>query len=392
MENGNELIPSLEHPSAVPKVSVNIASSPRELDAYSDAWDDLLLLQPFPLPMSSSAWVKSYAEHLVTYGQEIHCVFAHAGNRLIGVLPVAVNKGHEAETRTLTVPNGNHFRSCDMTLAPDCASVAARALIGVLPKLCSGWHKMHIEHIPEQTFTKIAIESLHSVSCGINDSGRGAYVNTAGKYEEYINSLSHNFARNLRRVRGKLQKDYSVEFQFLKARPDSFDLLDDFLTLEKSGWKGLEGTAIKASPELHQFYRALAERLAARGWLEYHRLVADGRVVACHIAVRYKRTVILMKIAYDEQLSPYAPGNTLMHEILRRSFEDPEIDEVNCLTDMEWNANWKMSHHKYLDLVLFPHSPFSFLAGYCPQVMRQQLRTIEPIMSGYRWFRKHMHQ
>jgi hypothetical protein len=140
-----------------------------------------------------------------------------------------------------------------------------------------------------------------------------------------------------------------------------------FLALEASGWKGARGTALSADPALIVFYTTLTRRLAARGWLEWHSLVVDGQLIAGHLAVRFGRAMVVTKIAYDEGFARCAPGNLLFDALIERTFAEGELVEINCLTDMPWHRNWRMSQSHYIRLWLFPQRPIALAFGYLPR-------------------------
>jgi len=150
-------------------------------------------------------------------------------------------------------------------------------------------------------------------------------------------------------------REHAVAFEFVggeEAQNPAY--LTRFLRVESSGWKGEMGTAIARSPELVAFYETLTRRLAQRGWLEWQTMTLDGEAVACHLAVRLGGAVSLPKIGYDERFARFGPGNLLFKELLDRSFTDPATDEVNCLTDQPWHANWGMPQIGYGEVLVGP--------------------------------------
>ena len=92
-------------------------------------------------------------------------------------------------------------------------------------------------------------------------------------------------------------------------------------------------------------------------------MALDGEPVASHLAVRLGGAVALPKIGYDERFARFGPGNLLFKELLDRSFADPATDEVNCLTDQPWHANWGMPQIGYAEVLVGPRDPVSTTAG-----------------------------
>ena len=79
--------------------------------------------------------------------------------------------------------------------------------------------------------------------------------------------------------------------------------------------------------------------------------------------MRLGGAVALPKIGYDETYARYGPGNLLFRELLERSFDDPTVDEVNCLTDQPWHSNWGMPKIGYAEVMVGPRGPVATIAG-----------------------------
>jgi CelD/BcsL family acetyltransferase involved in cellulose biosynthesis len=193
---------------------------------------------------------------------------------------------------------------------------------------------------------------------------RGSLVPISGSLEAYEAGLPSNFRRNLRKAHNRTYREHRVETRFITGeKAGDARLLQQFLDLEGSGWKGQQGTSIRDDEALVRYYRALTGRLADRGWLEWHQLAFDGELVAAHLAVRFGGALVLPKIAYDERFSRISPGNTLFREVLSRAFGNDQIHEVNCLSDMPWHRNWAMPQTNYRDLLLTPRRPLCIAAS-----------------------------
>jgi len=169
------------------------------------------------------------------------------------------------------------------------------------------------------------------------DGDYGSFVRVASTFEDFQSRLSDNFLGNLRKARNKLAKLPGVQTEFLTGEHATAEHFGRFAEVEASGWKGRKGTALGASPALVAFYTALSSRLAQEGWLEWHFLNGDGKTLAGHLGLRFGRSMVLLKIGYDEAYAKCGPGNLLFDHTVRRVFEHGDIDEINCLTDMPWH-------------------------------------------------------
>ncbi|MDY0354948.1 MAG: GNAT family N-acetyltransferase [Sedimentisphaerales bacterium] len=198
-------------------------------------------------------------------------------------------------------------------------------------------------------------------------SRSGRYLRVDGDQDQYQASLSRNFRSNQRKAENKLRRLAGVEVAFVTAPDASSAQLAEFVPVEAAGWKGRDGTAIQKASELIAFYTTLTTRLAKAGWLEWHFLRAEGQVIAANLAVRFNRSIIVWKLGYDEGYRQCSPGGMLFQSLLDRAFADPDIDEVNLLTDASWYDNWRMDERTYYRIRFYRNRrPLSLFLGAVP--------------------------
>ncbi len=143
---------------------------------------------------------------------------------------------------------------------------------------------------------------------------------------------AHHF-REFRRLKRRFAEHGALEYRVART-PDEVRLgVEAFLTLEASGWKGRERSAMASDRYRAAFAREAVFRLAERDMCRVHSLLLDGRVVACLIVFVEAGTAYTWKTAYDESLSLYSPGTLLMIEVTANHLEDPNIDITDsCAT------------------------------------------------------------
>jgi CelD/BcsL family acetyltransferase involved in cellulose biosynthesis len=343
-------------------VDVRVVTSLDQLGEHADAWDRLATASADRLPMLSHAWVSSFLEHRTVDGSPWQCFLAYEDAELVGVLPLL--GGGAGVLPRMRGPADSHTASAYPLLAADAAPSTLVALVDAAsapsPRLRMRWYR--VRETSPVLASLPAVERRRRVLSPL--SSRGSLVPTAGSGQDFETTLGSNFRRNLRKAAKRVAREHTVTFDFVggeQAQDPTY--LTRFLHVESSGWKGETGSAIARSPELIALYRTLTRRLAHRGWLEWHTMALDGEPVACHLAVRLGGAVALPKIGYDERFARFGPGNLLFKQLLDRSFADPATDEVNCLTDQPWHANWGMPQVNYAEVLVGPRDPVSTAAG-----------------------------
>jgi len=160
-------------------------------------------------------------------------------------------------------------------------------------------------------------------------------------YEVTLKRFSTNFRGNLRKVRNKLEELPNVRYEWHRDPEGLRQAFPEFLQVEASGWKWLEGSSILQIPEARKFYENLIENFGPHGQCGIHLLKQENNILAGQFALYQGSVCSLLKIGYDEAFSKLAPGNMLLEALLKRHQGDDEIQEINLISGMEWHKNWK---------------------------------------------------
>lgn len=313
-------------------------------------WDRLAVEGIAPSPFKSAAWVISFLEYRLTPGQNWVCLTAERQGRLVAVLPLITTE----KNRTAQAPSDYHTYSVEPVLSAD---ESPDLLFDLFAFACE-----QLPEISEIEFTRLP-ESAALLQLDQKDDPRfrtirqfdgiGNIILTSGEYESYRAEFNRNFQRNLKKSANRINKLGEVEISFA-ADTGTSDQLEKFLAIEASGWKSREESAIASDRNLVDFYRKLIERLNSLKWLEWEFLEAGGQTLAANLALKFKSTLFLVKIGYNEEHARLAPGSRLMELVLQRAFDDSNIATVDLLTDMEWHTNWHPQPLKYFNIFFYP--------------------------------------
>lgn len=175
--------------------------------------------------------------------------------------------------------------------------------------------------------------------------GRNLPVLTVGEYDRPIlqsvadgdaylrQSLSGHHWRDFNRLKRRLAEKGALEYDVARGPEDIRLALEDFLSLEQSGWKGRERTAMASDRYRAAFAREAINNLAEQDKARIHSFRVDGRTVASLIVFVDAGIAYTWKTAFDEGLSAFSPGTLLMIEATRTHLDDPNIDMTDsCAT------------------------------------------------------------
>lgn len=141
-------------------------------------------------------------------------------------------------------------------------------------------------------------------------------------------------------MRKKKRKEYNRQWNRLAdagelkfETPDaSLDLtrwLQDFLQLERSGWKGKRGTALAERENERAFFESMCRSAHDAGKFHAAQITLDGAPIAMLASFVSGHGAYSFKIAFNEDYARFSPGALLMMKVIDAFHRDPRIDWVD---------------------------------------------------------------
>lgn len=144
--------------------------------------------------------------------------------------------------------------------------------------------------------------------------------------EDYLReSLGAHHRRDLGRLRRKLETLGRIEHTVVRGQRDVIDAMEAFLTLEASGWKGSQRTAMAIDRYRAAFAREAIYMLAEEDQVRVHTLTLNGKAIAAMVVFVEAGVAYTWKTAFDETYARYSPGNLLLVEVTKQHLDDPNI-------------------------------------------------------------------
>ena len=179
---------------------------------------------------------------------------------------------------------------------------------------------LHLEQLPADGPLYAALRDVcaaeNRVAAVVQRTERALLASELSPQEYFDASLSGKKRKELRRQSARLSEEGEVRFE---RRHDANDLerwADDFLALERNGWKGSEGSALACDPAKAAFFRQALAGAAAAGRLERLAITLDGAPIAMLANFLTPPGAYSFKTAYDERLARFSPGVLLQRENL----------------------------------------------------------------------------
>jgi CelD/BcsL family acetyltransferase involved in cellulose biosynthesis len=265
---------------------------------------------------------------------DVTLISVWAGERLRGLLPLVRRRSVMSGLPVvqLTLPANVHSLRASLTVCPGQEGEAALKAIWQAAKELPRWNVIDVANAVDgsaldrlvalgqkdgyRTARKRTSQTLY---LPIENSSASSTSDKSGAQLPWLAGTRPKFRSHLRRARRQLEEQGTLALKHYGAADP--EALEKFYTLEASGWKGEEGTAIKCDPCTRQFYDAIAQAAARYGYLSLDFLELNGKPIAGHFGFNLRGRYFLAKAGYDEAFRRHSPGQLLVNEILNQTPE-----------------------------------------------------------------------
>ena len=320
----------------------------------TEGWRALTTEGHYGEPFFQPEWFVAYAEAFLDR-EPSHLITAYAGERIVGVLPV-VHKKHffgNIPARTLSGLSGIHSSRFDVIHDPSLSGVITASMWESL-KRERDWTVLELVDVPEDGAAhRILHAAVLDGFLGCTWSTRRMPYMKLNQHDPFgpCPATSRTFRHRLASKNRKLGERHPLT---LKSHTDlTQSALDDFLTLESKGWKGVNGSAITCSPQTLLFYRRVAQEAAHRGYLKIYSLERDGSPISMHLGLQMQNRYYAPKVAYDEGLSRYSPGQVLVERVIQ-DLSSQGVSTYDFLgPSAPWKRVWTLSFRSHHNIYIF---------------------------------------
>jgi CelD/BcsL family acetyltransferase involved in cellulose biosynthesis len=323
------------------KVDVEIADAVR-LAAIRPHWNDLLARAAELNVFMDPAVVQAAAE--AGSGEHIRTLLAwktvEGRKSLVGIWAFAVGRPGKSPlpVRVLKAPHHAHGHLATPIIDRTCIGATLEAMLDTLaddarlPKIVA-LEAMGTEGPIMDALARV-LAARNSTPCIFERLHRPKLVAGLDGKSYLEKSLSSGSRKKLRQHRRRLAERGSLSSVIASEPAAVRSAIEEFLTLEASGWKGRQGTALLCDRRDAAFMRAAVVALAELGNASIHALYLDRQPVSMQIIVRCGATAFTWKTAYDEQFQDVSPGMLLLEDYTSALLADASIASVDsCAYD-----------------------------------------------------------
>jgi CelD/BcsL family acetyltransferase involved in cellulose biosynthesis len=337
-------------------------------------------------PFLTHEWIRSWWE---SFGRanHLHLLLVRAGDRPIGLAPLMQNRTmlYGLPVRRLQLIRNDHTPRSGFLIA-DRHDEVCRTLWRHLADRARWWDVLQLGQLPHDSIVRQEVARLAAGDdflCNHWPASASPCVRISGAWDRYFASRHTRHQRNVLHRLQRLSRTGRVDMAAITAAVDVPAAFADGLRIEGAAWKAAAGTAMSSDTRVRDFYSRLALRASTRGWLELQFLRVGDCPIAFGYALNYRSRMYLLKAGYMPSHARYSPVHLLVHQTLRRAFDDALCGFDFLGEDEPWKRLWAddTQHHEWLFV--------------CPPRMRMRLLhgvkfRLAPRLrqhAAYRWMR-----
>jgi CelD/BcsL family acetyltransferase involved in cellulose biosynthesis len=255
-----------------------------------------------------------------------------------------------------------------LTVCPGEEGEAALKALWCATKNMPHWHMIDVDNVVEGSGLErlVALARSEGYRTARKRTSQTLYLPIVASASDkpvaqtpWLAGTRPKFRSHLRRAKRQLEEQGTIALKhFNSADPEA---LKKFYTLEASGWKGAEGTAINCDPRTRKFYGAIAQAAARDGYLSLDFLELNGKPIAGHFGFNLRGRYFLAKAGYDEAFRRHGPGQLLVNEILN---ETPQrgLREFDFVGPATWDeSRWASARRTNYRVFIFRKSFYGTL-------------------------------
>jgi len=288
-------------------------------------WNDLWLRSTSARPVDRAEPVAHWIDHFAP-GAAVRAVVveeqAASGDsappaRWLAAMPLVERRLPLGQS--IGVDPYNHWASCgQLLLDPAADDGAVDVLAGAVGTL--GWPMLWLQRVPLESAAYRRLQA----ALARRDVRTSAYpvysigvVDLPADWHAYLATRSKHHRANLRQSLNRATSTGPVALRIVRdGSPEELSTaIRRGFEVERSSWKGREGTAVLDVPGLERFYAEQARVLATENALHLVFLEHDREAIAFEYGCVGKGCYFTPKVGYDDRFARISPGQLLRAEL-----------------------------------------------------------------------------
>lgn len=171
-----------------------------------------------------------------------------------------------------------------------------------------------------------AVAMARNLSVVVTDQAQRPFLDSTLDADDYLaKSVSSHHRRDMRRQWRRLSEHGELSYMVARQPEEIRYHLEEFLTLEDTGWKGRRKSSMVSDRYRAAFAREAINSLAETDSVRIHSLALNGEAIASMIVFVSSGEAWTWKTAYNEDWARYSPGKLLVDRLTEWHLDDLNI-------------------------------------------------------------------
>lgn len=347
---------------------IRVIRSIQELNSIKPAWDEIV--KHYNNVCLTTEWISCWLKCFVVDNTSIKILIVKKNNDVIAIAPLLLRKEKLIflPYKKIEFISMADYPDSPTNLCPELDIIITPGYEDVLDKIFEelmkdDWHFIRLNPIPveSQTISEIKnFASNYNLKFVEQEAFKSLIIDTNRSWENYYQSLSKRFRKQLRYFQNKFKEIGEIKFVLFKSPTEIKENLHHVLDIEKRSWKWQKGVSIN-SIGYKNFFKEFPEQVCHLEWVHLWFLELNGKYIAYDMNICYRDKVINWKGSYDEKFSDFGPGQLLLEKELEY-YMNNSISEFNMLWGRTLaKERWDPNNKSFSEIFIFKNNPYSIL-------------------------------
>jgi len=317
---------------------------------------DLLLKQTYTnSPFLSWEWLFSWWKHFGKAKDLFIILIWNEFHDLVGIAPLFIHKTkyYYFPVREITFIGVGHSDRQDFLIKDNDVQVLGTILSQIFLHK-NEWDIIKLDQIPQGSILFEQVSDDHR-NVLIETSSACPFVRIQGTWEDYYNSLSYKFRRDLKNRTNKLNRAGKWELLIKTTSMHLRKELEKAVTIESKSRKIESQKSFLSKTENFRFILEFFDFCAEKEWIDFSELILNSVCIAYLIGFKYNNNYYAYNMAFDENFMDMSPGKILFQEKIKWCFHNyPQIQEFDLLRgDSYLKSKWTNDSRQHYRIIIF---------------------------------------
>lgn len=341
---------------------LEVVNSIEEFRNLKDEWDELLDNSFADNIFLTWEWQFNWWQHF-NDNKYLHIILVrNETDKMLGIAPLYIKRkqlfGFIPYNELRFIGNGDGATSeyLDFICHKNEMCVVTEELLKYMYNGFKSWHTLVLSDLVEDSQTKkIIIEYLsqnkHSKILQ-EKLGFCPVIKISSDWNSYLQNLSSQMRRNLRRDRRKMENNFAVEYKKFDSIYDAKESFEMFQRLYAARRNKRKEENKYVQDNYKSFQENIIKSISEKKWLSLYLLYLNKKIVAVHYWFKYKQKLYGYQMGFDDTYAKFSVSQNLLSYVIENSIKE-KVTEFDLLRGGEqYKMRWANDLKKKTSIIV----------------------------------------